>query len=856
MIRSFDALALRQLRTRRLRVLLTAFGIVLGVGMVFGVLLLVGTIQKTFDDLITSAWGKTDLVVMPHTGGGIMPERTLQEIRGTTGVNEAGGMIGAAFSRLDAHGNAVKGMNGQVLVAGMDPNAPPYDFRWVAGRSISSGTDIVVERNWARDRGLHVGDPLRVVTPSGRATLRVVGIFRFSSNLSFGGAGFAGMPIGEVRRLTGIRSGYNQISLKATDRSQVDALKTKLQGTLGPGVDVRTPAGVSKEFQKQLSALNVVLTFFSAIALFVGGFLIMNSFNMTVLQRMRELGMLRTLGATRGMIVRSVLVEAVAIGAVGSVLGLAFGAVMCLGLIAMMTGMGLPVGSLQFSAGAAVTALVVGLVATTVGALRPARRAGRVPPIQAVMGMSSRRRGRPRVRRALAGVVIFLPGLIFGGKFWFGDQSGSGGLTSVIGVAGTMLMFVGIVMAAPYVIMPLVRMLAVPLRRIAPTGGRLASDAARANPARTAATAAALTIGLSVIVVNGAMSASFIGTISDQIDRMYARDFTITPAGTTLMTAAGQTMAPQVRRTIASMPGVAVATGVRAELVDLPGSSGTQRGMALGVDPAQFPKVDLAPVKGATREQAYAGLTRGGAIVNSAYARSAGLHVGDPIVLRGASGQRRIPVVGVYGAATDFSGDGITMSVATMNSVFGATGDTQVLVKATGAAAAKPLAQRIDTYLQRAHPNLESDSTTDTKSRIQSQINKQFNLFNAILAIAVIVSLLGVVNTLAMSVIERTREIGVLRALGSSRWQVRLTMLDESLLITSSGAIAGIGIGALIAYVWVSGMDAMLPGMTFHFPGTAVVVIAVAAVVLGVLAAILPARRAARLEPVRALIYE
>src|SRR5689334_23179801 len=141
MLRSFDALALRQLRTRRLRALLTAFGIVLGVGMVFGVLLLVGTIRSTFDDLISSAWGKTDLVVMPHSGGGVMPQRTLEDIRSAMGVNEAGGMIGVAVSRLDSHGKAIKGLNGQMFVAGIDPGAPPYDFRWVAGRNIASGPE-------------------------------------------------------------------------------------------------------------------------------------------------------------------------------------------------------------------------------------------------------------------------------------------------------------------------------------------------------------------------------------------------------------------------------------------------------------------------------------------------------------------------------------------------------------------------------------------------------------------------------------------------------------------------------------------------------------------------------------------
>ena len=205
---------------------------------------------------------------------------------------------------------------------------------------------------------------------------------------------------------------------------------------------------------------------------------------------------------------------------------------------------------------------------------------------------------------------------------------------------------------------------------------------------------------------------------------------------------------------------------------------------------------------------------------------------------------------------TGFNGLGIQMSLGTMRSVYGATIDNELLVKARPGASRAALGHRIDAYLQRRHPNLESLSVAEVKDQIKTEINQQFNLFNAIIAIAVIVSLLGVINTLAMSVIERTREIGVLRALGASRWLVRSTMLDESLLITVAGALAGIAFGALIAFVWVSGLDSLLPGISFHFPVGATIMVALAAVALGGLASILPARRAARLKPVDALTYE
>ncbi|HEX8857156.1 MAG TPA: FtsX-like permease family protein, partial [Thermoleophilaceae bacterium] len=247
---------------------------------------------------------------------------------------------------------------------------------------------------------------------------------------------------------------------------------------------------------------------------------------------------------------------------------------------------------------------------------------------------------------------------------------------------------------------------------------------------------------------------------------------------------------------------------------------------------------------------------RGGVLINHAYATAADLHVGDTIQLRGPGGVRGARVEGLLHGVAGFNGLGMQMSLASMRSIYGATIDNLVLVNASSDAARDPLARRIDAYLSKRHPNLESLSTAEVKDQIKTQINQQFNLFNAIIAIAVIVSLLGVVNTLAMSVMERTREIGVLRAVGSSRLLVRSTMLDESLLITLAGAIAGIATGLLIAFVWVSGLDSVLPGIGFRFPVAATVSVTVAAIVLGVLAAILPARRAARLNVIEALSYE
>ena len=285
MLRSFNSLALRQLRTKKLRAGLTAFGVVLGVGMVFGVLLLTGTIRATFDEVIDSAWGETDLIVMGE-GSGTMKRDALDSIKEVDGVRDAAGMVGGMFTRLEADGSPVKGPEGQMLIAGYETQGyQPYDFRLVEGRRIASGLEVMVERNWARERGYGVGDRVSVAGPTGRTQLPIIGIFELTSSLDVGGLGYAAMPLDAARRAFDQPTGWMQISIVATDRGDVGPLKKRVEHAVGSGANVQTPGEVSDQVGKQLAGLNMVLYFFSGVALFVGGFLILNSFNMTGLER-------------------------------------------------------------------------------------------------------------------------------------------------------------------------------------------------------------------------------------------------------------------------------------------------------------------------------------------------------------------------------------------------------------------------------------------------------------------------------------------------------------------------------------------------------------------------------------------
>jgi putative ABC transport system permease protein len=726
----------------------------------------------------------------------------------------------------------------------------PYRWRIADGRGAISGPEIAVERNWARDRGVTVGERIRLATPSGPAYLKVVGILAMPNDVAFGGQGLAAMTLREARRMMEIPDGYLQITARSASASDVESVRDRLQASLGRGAEVRTPRGWGEQIEKQLQGLNVILYFFSGIALFVGGFLILNNFNMTVLQRIREIGMLRTLGASRRMVARTVLGEALVIGAAGTVVGLGLGLGLAAGLIAMMRGLGVPIGSLEVSAGAAITAAVLGMVVTAAGALWPARRAGRVAPIRAALGDVGSK-PRPSWLRAVAGLILFAPGLILGGKLFMGGGTGS----AMGGMALTMAMFVGMAMLAPFVILPVIRMLGPLFSRVWPAGGRLAVDALRSNAARTAATAAALTIGLSVVVVNSAMSASFIGTVRDQLDQNFARDFNVQAVGYSLEQGGGPGVPSALRKRIAAIPETGVVTPVRVLMTALP-KGGDEPGLIMAWDPAEYGKVSKEPVKGVSRAAALAAVARGGVLLGGSYAHRAHLSRGDSLELIGPAGRARARVVGVVDALNEAAGNNMQVSLATMEQVYGVTNNAELAVKAKTAALAPVLERKLDHLIGTRYPNLELVSAAGRKAEVDAEISRQFNFFNAIVAIAVLVSLLGVVNTLAMSVIERTREIGVLRALGSSRWLVRQTMLDESLMITMAGALAGVAAGLLIGGVWVAGLGSIMPGIAFHVPVGTIVGVAVASVLAGVVAAALPARRAARLNVIEALNYE
>ncbi|HZA89382.1 MAG TPA: FtsX-like permease family protein [Solirubrobacterales bacterium] len=856
-MRSFDSLAFRQVRARKLRALLTAAGIVLGVGMIVGVLVLAATIQRTFTDLFDSVYGKTDLVVS-GTDQTSLPHSTLGTVRATREVADAEGRISTVFGVVDRFGRAAQDASSQVNVAGEDPEATNLtDAETVAGRRPRRGGEIMLQESWAEAQELDVGERVRLATPSGLARLRVVGLFQFATGLDFGGQGFGTLALGEARELMEKRRAFDEVNVVVDGGEDTIArVQDRLRDELGKGVRVLTPSAKSDEVEAQLQAFNAILYFFAAMALFVGGFLIFNSFNMTVFQRMREIGMLRTLGATRGMVTRSVLTEAALLGLVGVALGVGLGMLLALGLIWLMREvLEFPVGELRFTWLAPAAAVVTGLGTALLGALYPARRAGRTSPIRAVLGGEGLR-SRPRPRRAALGAGLIVAGLA--GAFWLGAADETTPIVAAAGMAGTVAIFFGIALVAPFAVVPMVGVLSWPVRRLAPVEGRIAADSARSDPSRTAATATGLMIGLALVVAVNSLGSSFLSSISEEFDRSFARDLTVQPTGFSPGEGPQQTIAGDLRDRLARIPEADVVARERILFVpDLPGPKGKTEtdGLLLAFQPEQYEQVDTTDIEGAPRDQVFERLERGWVTVGEGHADEQGLEVGDRIELDGPSGSRSARVAGIVETVI-FGGQTVGMSLETLRAVYGVTADSELALKASSDEARPVLEREVERIVERDHPNLSVLSNEELKSDVEDQVNEQFGIFYAIVGVAVFVSLFGIVNTLSMSVIERTREIGVLRALGSTRWQVRRQIGDESLVIGLIGALLGIAVGAVLGWALLEGLSSGIPGVEYRPPLTTMAWVAVAGIVLGLIASIVPARRAARLDVIRALSYE
>ena len=846
-------LAVRNLRRRPLRALLTTAGIILGVGMVVGVLSLSQTLLNGFEDLFDVAYGRTDLIVSKQGSNGPptpFSESVLGEVKRVPGVDDqvtTAQTLGTAYL-LGPDGKVLDGASNQLSLSGVEPGkgSAVSSYSIVAGRDVTGPDDFTVEEGWANKKGVKLGSTVRVAVPAGTREKRVTGIFRFDRSVDFGGVGFAAEPLAISQRDLQLPGQVNQIYVRASDRSRVPELQARLKRVLGPSLAVRTPNDEINELSKQLSGLNTFLLFFAGVALFVGAFLIFNAFNVTVLQRTREIGMLRTLGATRGATVRQVLAEAVAMGLAGSILGVLAGVGLAAGLIALFSSVfvGIPFGSLSVPGSAIISGLIVGTVITILAALWPAFRAGRTSPLQA-MRARAERIGSPPWRSSLVGLVIVIasaPGV------YFLTQENASSAQSLYGVVGVIGIFLGISLVAPLVVRPLVRLLSVPLRAFGRTEGRLAADNAARAPGRTALTASAVMIGLALVITFSAFSSSAISAVRDSIDRSLTSDFVIVPRDFFSQ----QGFSPQLGRQAAQLPDTDAATATRFGFARV-GGDDTE---IVGIDPNTYGSISATELRGGGTPD-WQALNGPEAFVTRQYASDKNKEAGSTIVVQ-PPGRRPEPlrVAGVIDDQVETqSGSSVFVSTARAQAL-GLTQDARVYVKAKDGAEGRARLRGELNGLVARYPAAKLYSNEELKNKIEDSFQQIFGLLYALLGVAIVASAFGILNTLAMSVLERTREIGMVRAVGGTRPQIRRMIRRESILVTLVGVALGLVVGLVLGYVFVRASASSFPGLGFVVPWVTLIAVVVGAIIVAVLAAVLPARRAARLNVIEAVGYE
>jgi putative ABC transport system permease protein len=827
---------LRGLLARRLRLTLTAFAVALGVTLVAGTYVFTDTINASFDRIFTKAYAKTDVVVSP--GDEVtnqdgekppMPASVLAKVEATDGIaNAEGGIFDFGSTVLTTKGKKI-GMGG--IVASRRDNARYELFDLASGRLPDAANEVAIDRSTADNEHLKIGGQVLIAAQVPKQAYRIVGIIRIQGVDSLGGSPVTMLTLPEAQRITGKIGRLDEVDATVKKDADAAAVKQELKSELGPNVHVRTgteeAASQSKDIRDNLGFLKTALLAFAGISLFVGAFIIFNTFSITVAQRAREFGLLRTLGASRAQVMRSVLGEGLFLGFFGALIGLGLGVALAAGLKALFKAVGfdVPSNGTVIQSRTVIVSIVVGVVVTIVSTLAPALRATRVSPVAALREgfVSTSKRSRfafpASILMLLGGVTLMALGL-------FGTGSSNRDLT-LVGV-GAGLMFLGTALLSPRLVPPIAGFIGAPMRGIT---GRLARENAVRQPGRTAATAAALMVGVALVAFASIFAASARKTIHDAVSNGSHAQFIIQN------TDGFSAFSPQAAQRAAEIPGVREVSPIRFAQ----GKIGKDDVGVTGVDPATFP--DLYRAGGTAQLR---GLQPGTVFVSKGY--NDDHHPGSVLRVKTATGRTvALRVAGVYDDKGHLLSD-LTVANDQIARDFAASKDNYVFVGATGSSVKDALKRE----LKNDFPQTEALTNQEFIDDQAGQIDQVLALIYALLALAIIVSLFGIVNTLVLSITERTRELGMLRAIGTSRRQIRKMIRYEAIITALLGGILGAALGIVLALLVSRPID----DFKLAIPVGSLVLLLVLSGIAGVGAAVLPARRAAKLDVLEALAYE
>jgi putative ABC transport system permease protein len=852
---------LRGLAGRKLRTALTALAIVLGVAMVSGAYTLTDTMLNAADKLSSASYGSTDAVVGAKQAfdqgddSGFdtptIPASTLAKVRAVKGV-------GIATPDLTDDSTKVIGRDGKPVGTGpyfgggfdsKDPGAQRISpFKLTKGRWATGSSEVVLDEGTAKGEKYGIGSSVDVKSHGPKQRFKVVGLATFGGVDSLGTATIAVFDVPTAQRLFKKEGQYDSILVAAKPPTSGAVLREKLKSEL-PEFRVQTAAEDDRfgldGLKFFIGILQKALIAFGGISVFVGAFIIFNTLSITVAQRMREFAMLRTIGASRRQVLTSVLTETLVVGLVASLIGLVAG----LGLAKLVdaifrsSGLELPQAGLVFSLRTVIVAMTVGVVVTVLAGLAPALRATRVSPVSVMRegaqlppSRISRYAGRIALATTLAAVGI-LAWSLFGGGLSIGERF-------LLMAPGVLLLFVGVALMSPRLVPPLARVLGAPGARFGRSAGRLARHNATRNPSRTAVTAAALMIGVALVAFVAAFGAGMKSSMENALDRQVRASYVINGRD------GWSSIDPAAAASVRDVPGVTAVTGIAQDEARAYG----KKALVDGVDPVAIGRVFRFDWhKG--DDKSLVGLESDGAIVDKQYAEDHDLRLGSPLEVTSASRQKLLLRVSGISDPPAFDplglGD-ITISKANYDKAFKTKEDRFTFVDTAGGGSAgtkKALEQRLAGF-----PDAKLQTAEEFRDEQAAGITDLLTIFNVLLALAVIVSLFGIVNTLVLSVFERTRELGMLRAVGMTRRQVRRMIRHESVITALIGATLGIVVGLFLAALVTGALSQY--DLEFAIPVGSLITFTIVAIVAGILAAILPARRAARLDPLTALQYE
>jgi putative ABC transport system permease protein len=843
----------RNLVARKVRLALSGFAIVLGVAFVSGSFIFTDAMGGAFSGIIK---GSTADVEIAPTGANDFDS-----------VQDSRTIPAAVAERLEALPEAesvhpynqlltlyVIGSDGKVVGGNGPPGLAFTDgttrsvtgepiITYVEGDRPRGTSEVALDEVTAEDAGYQVGDEVTLVSPRDPPTMQAT----VSGIVAFGDGSLAGATLVLFERTAmqelffDGRDVYSGISLTAADGVSQEQLHDAATPLLPEGVTARTGDDVvevnEEGLQEILGFLNTFLLVFAAVALVVGTFLIINTFSILVAQRSRELALLRALGASRRQVNRSVLAEAFAVGLVGATLGLGVGYLLALGLRVLFGFFGLDLSNAEFpvSVRTVLASYAVGLVVTMIAAYLPARRAGRVPPVAAMRDdvampeLSLRRRLLVGTGGIVVGIGVMVAGFV-----------GHGGTGLLLIGAGMLLILIGVSLLSPFIGRPLIHGLGAVYRRTFGTVGILASQNAQRNPRRTAATASALMIGLTLVALMSILGRSATASTDQAVEKTLTSQFIVSNV-------VGAPFSPAVAEQIREVDGITTVAQFRQAFARIEGSGSTA--FIGAADPTELAEALQFPMVAG----ALGALQPGTVLVDSTTADSEGYQVGDTIRVEFQGATVPLEVAGVFGnpgaVPANYLVTPDTLQRGGLDPL-----DSMLFIIKDESADTEQIRAAVDEITQDL-PTVTLKDPSGYAEEQKAQINFFLNTIYALLGLAVIIAVLGIVNTLALSVIERTREIGLLRAVGVSRRQLRRMVRLESVIVAVLGAVLGILMGvvfgvALQRAIADQGIDVL------SIPWLQLTMFVVLAALVGVLAAVLPARRAARLDVLEAIYTE